>query len=211
MSVQFVNYRSGGYEVTLVGQCALTMYNNCEKTLKGVMNARELLSMLPPDASIDPVFFAEASIYTSTPEIPDGVINQLFESVEVSGEMYGIAPVALAGQMKAFYDAATAGGTQVEMIIDESLFDNLLRSPDTRQVMVNSIRREKTNIHLTDIPYGYGLWATDDEAGIVVYTDTGVGGIALNDTPESIAWVRSEFDKLLENSTLATLASIGEE
>lgn len=210
-TAQFVTYRDGVYTITLTGQCVLDAFDNCKETFNGVMDAQELLMMLPADAPVAPAFLRDASIYTSTPDIPDGVINELFESVEQADYLYGIAPVALAGQLRAFYDAANAGGTYVEMIIDDELFDNLLRSPDSRQVMVDAIRRERTNIYLADIPFGYGLWAVDDEAGMVVYTDTGVGGIALNDTDEAVSWAKSKFGELHDDSNLMTLSSIGEE
>ncbi|MFC7202171.1 helix-turn-helix transcriptional regulator [Haloferax namakaokahaiae] len=210
MSAQFVTYQDHTYELTLTGKCALSVYSEFEEKIEGVIGAQPLLSMLPADASIDPLFLADAEIHTSSPEIPDSVINELFESIEHSDELYGIAPVAIVGQLEAFYDAATAGGTQVEMIIDEQLFERLLQAPDSRQVMVESVRRERTNIYTASIPFGYGLWAGDDEAGVVVYTDTGIGGIALNDSDKAISWAKSMFDALNEDATLMTLSDIGE-
>lgn len=205
-----VHRRDSGYELTLPGRCALDAFDRYERTIEGLSDAQELLSMLPSDAPIDPVFLVGADVYTSTPDIPDGVIQQLFASVSDSEYFAGVAPVALVGQLRGFTDAANRGGTAVEMVIEDDLFEKLLDVPDSREVIVGQLRRESANLYRTDIPFGFGLWITDDEAGIVVYTDTGVGGLALNDDPDAVAWATTLFESVREDAELVTLASIGE-
>jgi predicted transcriptional regulator len=119
--------------------------------------------------------------------------------------------VALVGQLRAFTDAANEGGTNIEMVIADELFEKLLEAPDSRSVIVDQVRRESANIYRTDVPFSFGLWVVDDEAGIVVYTDTGVGGIALNDSERAMSWARELFESLRSDARLVTLSTIGAE
>ncbi|WP_411963969.1 helix-turn-helix transcriptional regulator [Haloferax sp. YSMS24] len=200
-----------GYELTLSGQCSLDAFDRYKRTVRGLTNAQGLLSMLPSDAPIDPVFFVGADVFTSSPDIPDAVIEQLFTSIQNSEVLYGIAPVAIEGQLEAFYDAATAGGTAVEMLVGDKLTEKLLESPRSRAVIIENIQKDEVNVYRGDIPFGFGLWATDGEAGIVVYTDTGVGGVATNDNEEAISWVVESFESLQSASNVLTLESILED
>ncbi|KTG27733.1 helix-turn-helix transcriptional regulator [Haloferax profundi] len=208
--VGFVRHTRSGYELTLLGRCSLEAFERYERTIEGVSNARDLLQMLPENAPLDPAFFAGARVYTPSPDIPDDVMDALFTSIEDSETLYGIAPVAISGQLKAFYDAATAGGTNVEMIVAHELLEKLLDAPSSRAIIVEQLQKETVNIYRAEISFGFGLWAVDDEAGTVVYTDTGVGGIALNDSERAISWVTDLFVSLREDAELVTLSSIGE-
>ncbi|WP_396612123.1 helix-turn-helix transcriptional regulator [Haloferax sp. S1W] len=205
-----VEQRDGDYRVTLTGRCALEVFDRYERATHGVEGARDLLAMLPPDAPLDPVFLTGARVYTSSPDIPDSVLQQMFASIENADRVSGIAPVALAGQLRPYYDAATAGGTAVEMIIDTELLDRLLRSPDSRVVIAEQLEKETVDIYRTTVPFGFGLWVTESEAGIVIYTNTGVGGIARNDNDAAVSWATDVCESLREEADRVTLSTLGE-
>ncbi|UVE50270.1 hypothetical protein KU306_15435 [Haloferax larsenii] len=205
-----VEQDGGVYELTLTGQCALEVFDRFERATRGVEDAHDLLAMLPADAPLDPVFLSGADVYTSTPELPDSVLQRLFESIENAGHLCGVAPVALAGQLRPYYEAATAGGTTVEMVIDTELFDRLLATPDSRAVIAEQLENDAVDIYRTPVPFGFGLWVTERDAGIVVYTDTGVGGIARNDHEGALAWATDLFESLRADATEVTLSSLGE-
>ncbi|WP_416840897.1 helix-turn-helix transcriptional regulator [Haloferax sp. DFSO52] len=208
VDTQLVTKRNGRYELTLSGRCALEAFERYEQTVRGLADAQELLSMLPADAPLDPVMLSGAAVHTSSPDIPDAVVEQLFTSIQDSETLYGIAPVAIEGQLEAFYDAATAGGTAVEMLVADELTEKLLESPRSREVIIENIQKDEVNVYRGDIPFGFGLWATDDEAGIIVYTDTGVGGVATNENEAAISWVVELFESLQAESNVLTLESI---
>ena len=206
-----VHRLDSGYELTLPGRFALDAFDRYEQTIKGISDAQELLSMLPSDAPLDPAFLAGADVYTSSPDIPDAVVERLFTSIEDSETLYGIAPVAIEGQLEAFYEAATAGGTNVEMLVANELNEKLLESARSRAIIIENLQKDGVNVYRGEIPFGFGLWATDDEAGIVVYTDTGVGGVATNDNEAAISWVVELFESLQSEAEVVTLESILEE
>ncbi|POG56558.1 helix-turn-helix transcriptional regulator [Haloferax marisrubri] len=200
----------GRYQLTCVGRCALGAYDECLDSLRGVHAGRDLLSMLPADAPLELAFLTGATVHTSSPNIPDSAIRELFSSIESAEHVYGVAPVALVGQLRPFYETATAGGTVVEMIIDDELFDRLVAVPTSRAVIVDQIRHESVTLYRGKVPFRFGLWATESEAGVVVYTDTGVGGVARNDTEDAVEWANGQFETLRENAERLTLDSLDE-
>ncbi|MFC7128277.1 helix-turn-helix transcriptional regulator [Haloferax chudinovii] len=204
----FVERADGRYRLTCVGRCALGAYDECLDSLRGVQAARDLLSMLPTDAPLDPAFLAGASVHTSTPDIPDSAIRELFSSVESAERVYGVAPVALVGQLRPFYETATEGGTVVEMIIADELLDRLAAAPDSHAVITDQLRHESVTLYRGEAPFRFGLWVTESEAGVVVYTDTGVGGVARNDTEAAVEWATEQFEALRENAERLTLDSL---
>ncbi|ELZ91043.1 helix-turn-helix transcriptional regulator [Haloferax sulfurifontis] len=203
-----VERADGLYRLTCVGRCALGAYDECLDSLRGVKAAQDLLSMLPTDAPLDPAFLAGASVHTSTPDIPDSAIRELFSSVESAERVYGVAPVALVGQLRPFYETATEGGTVVEMIIADELFDRLAAAPDSHAVILDQLRHDSVTLYRAEVPFRFGLWVTESEAGIVVYTDTGVGGVARNDTEAAVEWATEQFEALRENAERLTLDSL---
>ncbi len=198
----------GRYRLTCVGRCALGAYDECLDSLGGIQSARDLLSMLPNDAPLDPAFLTGATVHTSAPDIPDSAIRELFSSVENAERVYGIAPVALVGQLRPFYETATDGGTVVEMLIADELFDRLAAAPDSREVIIEQLRHESVTLYRGEVPFRFGLWATEAEAGVVVYTDTGVGGVARNDTEAAVEWATEQFETLRERAERLTLDSL---
>ncbi|RDZ63388.1 hypothetical protein C5B90_09575 [Haloferax sp. Atlit-12N] len=200
----------GQYRLTCVGRRALDAYDECLDSLRGVHAARDLLSMLPADAPLDPAFLTGATVHTSTPNIPDSAIQELFSSIEHAERVYGVAPVALVGQLRPFYETATAGGTVVEMIIADELFDRLVAVPTSRAVIEDQLRHESVTLYRGEVPFRFGLWVTESEAGIVIYTDTGVGGVARNDTEAAVEWANEQFETLRENAERLTLDSLDE-
>lgn len=44
----------------------------------------------------------------------------------------------------------------------------------------------------------------DAEAGVVVYTDTGIRGVAVNDTEEALAWAREQYGRVVERAEVVT-------
>jgi hypothetical protein len=56
-----------------------------------------------------------------------------------------------------------------------------------------------------DVPVSYGLWvADDDNAGVVIYSDGGIAGIIVNDSPAAIAWARDLYEQTRQNAELVT-------
>ncbi|SFR55195.1 helix-turn-helix transcriptional regulator [Halogeometricum limi] len=204
----------GRYEATVAGGCSLDAAEQFHERIRDVGDAVAVLNQLPVDGPLDRRFLADADAYAATPEMPDGVVQQLFDSVRTAKRLRGIAPVVLSGHFEGFYEAATAGDTQVEMLISDSVVSQLVSTAATRAVFLEQLRDENVTISRAEIPFSFGLWVTEWEAGILVYTDTGVGGLLRNDSDEAVAWAESVFADLAADADRITpdgIRSVGDD
>lgn len=193
--------RDGRYEATIAGECALEAVESFHRRMEEVGGAVDVLNHLPADTPLDSTFLDGADVHATTPEMPDGVLQRLFDSVEEASSLRGVAPTALSGHLAGFYDAATAGGARIEMVVDDDVLDRLVAVPQTRDVLRDQLRNDRVTISRADVPFTFGLWITETEAGVVVYTDTGVRGIIVNDGDEAYSWAEDRFDEVAAAGT----------
>jgi predicted transcriptional regulator len=184
------------YEATMAAECALDAVETFHDRMRVVSDAVAALGHLPPDTPFDPTFLDGAEVQVTTPTMPDSVIQRLFESVESASHVRGIAPVVLSGHLQSFYEAAKGGEADIEMLIDGDVLDRMVASPNTRDILAAQLRDEQVTISRVDVPFSFGVWITEDEAGVVVYSDTGVRGIIVNDTEAAYAWAERWFENL---------------
>ncbi|WP_348607928.1 helix-turn-helix transcriptional regulator [Halobaculum rarum] len=188
----------GGVRATAIGVRALTERDRYRARLDGLERGEPLFEALPDDTELDARFLAEASVNRPDPSLPDGVVERLFESVRTADEVYGVAPAALSGHLDTFDAEATAGGAVPEMVVTPTVLEHLIEHRPER--FAADLREGTIEFFCAPMEIAFGLWIAahddrDDEAGIVVYTDTGVGGVAINDDPEAVDWARERFDR----------------
>ncbi|MDS0299484.1 hypothetical protein NDI76_12100 [Halogeometricum sp. S1BR25-6] len=203
-----VGRADGRYEATLAGRSALDAVEAFHDRMHGVESAAGVLSHLGPDEPINPDFLAGADVHVATPEMPDGVVERLFDSVEAATHLRGIAPVALSGHLNGFYEAARSNDARVEMLIDADVLDSLVATASTRETLLAQLRKERVTILRGEVPFSFGLWLTEAEAGVVVYSDTGVRGVIINDDAEACAWAETIFETLSAEAQRLTASGI---
>lgn len=201
----------GGVVATSVGRTALDEHDAYRRRLAGIAAAEPLFESLPTDTPIDGRFLAGATVATPDPTVPDGVIDRLFESVASASHVRGVAPVALSGHVDTFDAEATAGDTPPEMILSPDVLDHLVETRYDR--VLELVETGAMEYYYGPIEVSFGVWVAahedrSDEAGLVVYTDTGVGGVAVNDTPEAIAWATDCIDHARSTATRLTAEEV---
>lgn len=208
LDVELVAYAEGRYAVTLPGECALDAVETFHRRTREVSDAVDVLGHLPPDTPLDSRFLDGADVYAPTPEMPDGVVQRLFDSVENASRLRGVAPVVLSSHLESFYDAAKTGDARIEMIIDGELLDQLVATPSTRDVLIAQLKDDRVTLSYADVPFSFGLWITETEAGVVVYSDTGVRGLVVNDGAEAYSWAERRFEDLRDDARTLTTEGI---
>ncbi|QIB75148.1 hypothetical protein GL213_04655 [Halogeometricum borinquense] len=208
LDVGLVTQRDGRYEATLAGECALEAVEAFHERMQQVSSARGVLGCLPPDTPLDSAFLDGADVYTTMPEMPDGVIQRLFESIEGACHLRGVAPAVLSGHLKPFYDAAKASDADVEMVLDSDVLDQLIAEPSTRDIFLSQLTDDRITISRGDVPFSFGLWITETEVGVVVYTDTGIRGVIVNDTDTAYSWAERQFEELSADASEITMSGI---
>jgi hypothetical protein len=203
----------GGVRATAVGANALEAHDRYRARLDGLARGGPLFDALPEDTPLDGRFLAGASISEPDPNVPDGVVERLFESVRSADAVYGVAPAALTGHLDTVDDKATAGGTVPRMVATPAVLDHLVDRRGER--FAADLRDGAFEFFCDRVEISFGLWIaeydeTDDEAGLVAYTDTGVGGVAVNDAPEAVEWARERFDRARGGANRVTAEAVRE-
>lgn len=204
----------GGVRATAVGERALFERDRYRARLDGLTRGEPLFEALPDDTELDARFLAGASVSRPDPSLPDGVVERLFESVRTADEVYGVAPAALSGHIDTFDAEATAGGAVPEMVVTPAVLDHLVEHRPER--FAADLREGTVEFFRAPVPVEFGVWIAahddgEDEAGIVVYTDTGVGGVAVNDDPRAVDWAREQFERARSGAERVTPEAVLDE
>jgi len=197
----------GGVRATGLGREALAARDEYRDRLDGLVRAAALFEPLPTETSLDRRFLAGAEVSRPEPSAPDRVVARLLESVRNADEVRGVAPVALAGHLEPFDRAATAGGTVPELVVTPDVLDHLVEVRGER--FRESLRDGDLAFYRAAVDVPFGVWIADGddesaEAGVVVYTDTGVGGVAVNGRPEAVSWARERYGAAREEAEPVT-------
>lgn len=189
---ELVEYRDGNWHITAVGRAAYQYHDNYIESLGDLVKAEPVVSALPSKTAITESFIAGSTVHTADSVVPDAAIDPMLTSVSEAQTVRGLVPNALAVLGTEFYDAATVGEHEVELVFDESVLDRL---SETQLVDLDQAA-ENPNVTLLrrDISVSFGLWIADDtEAGVTVYSDGGIRGLLLNDTDSAVEWALSLF------------------
>lgn len=189
-----VEHVDGVYRATLFGRTALETHERYLRTVSDLASVADVIEPLPSDSPVGRAFLEGSRSALSRPHAPDGVVEHLFESVREASHVRGVAPVALTGHTGPFREAAIGEEGRLDLVMSPDVFDLLIETEGER--MVADMEAGDVNFYRGSIPFGFGLWLADEEAGIVVYTGTGVNGVVTNDAPAAVEWARDLYEQV---------------
>jgi predicted transcriptional regulator len=190
-----VEYRDGVYRPTLFGRTALETHEAYRRSLDDLASAADVVAPLPPDSPLDRTFLVGAEVVASAPHMPDQVVGRLIESVGDADRIRGVAPVGMDGHLDAFRDATTTRPGGLELVLTPELFDHIARTRP--EETLDTIETGRATLFRTEVPFRFGLWLADDrEAGVVVYTDTGIRGVLVNDAEPAVEWALDLYERV---------------
>jgi predicted transcriptional regulator len=190
--------RGDRYRATLAGRTALRAADRYHRRLNEVEDGIDVFRTVPAEVDIADRFLDGASVSQTSPEVPDGVMQRVFDSLEPAEKTRVVTPVVLSGHIEQFREAATAGETTTEMVLDRAVVDQLLDADtsEARTAFLTALDDERLELSRADVPLSYSLWVTPEETGIVLYSDTGVRGIVVNDTEAALEWATAQYERL---------------
>jgi predicted transcriptional regulator len=199
-SHSLVVYEDRQYHLTAAGRYGLTVHEEAGERLSSLAAASDVLASVDRDAPLDADFVAGAEVVRASPPTPDAVVSRLLDSVARTDHVDGVAAVALMGHLDAFYDEATADGGSVRLLVEHGLLDSLVTA--NGDPLRRGIEDPAVSLERVTVPFDVGLWLADDrEAGVVVYTETGVKAVLVNDDPAAVEWARETFERVAETAT----------
>lgn len=189
-----------GYRATAFGRVAHRAHEEYLASLGAACDAADVLWALPPDTALDHAFLDGATVCESSPFAPDNVVETLFESVGDADHVRGVAPIAMTGYTEEFRDRALAGGGRLTLVLAEGVVETLERAQETE--WNETVAHADVTLHRAAVPFEFGLWLADArEAGVVVYTDTGIRGIVRNDSAAALAWAEEQYERAVRSAT----------
>jgi DNA-binding transcriptional ArsR family regulator len=195
-----VEAAGGGYRATAFGRVAHRVHGTYRSRLDDACAAAGVLSSLPPGTPLNDEFLAGASVSESSPFAPDSVVEALFESVAAADHVRGVAPTALTGHTSEFRESALAGGGRLTLVCAPELVETLERAD--AEEWHETLAHDRVETFEAEVPFGFGLWIVDDdEAGVVVYTETGIKAILRNDSEAAVAWAEAQYDRVADGAT----------
>jgi hypothetical protein len=191
---KLVEPAGGGYRATTFGKVAHRVHRRYRSGLADACAAADVLASLPRDTPLDETFLEGASVSEASPFAPDSVVEALFDSVAAADHVRGVAPTALTGHTTGFREHALAGGARMTLVCSPELVETLEHT-DTEE-WDRTLGHDRVETLQAEVPYSFGLWLVDDdEAGVVVYTETGIKAVLRNDSEAAVAWAEAQYER----------------
>lgn len=197
--VGFVEYVDGNWQSTTVGRCAWEIHERYSDQITGLAEATPVLEEAVVD-TIDCAFLDGCTVYDNGRSLPDRSVTEFTERMSDADKIQGLVPQALAGYIPAVHDEVVGENpTETEMVFDPELFREVVDLYPER--IQKALDQEHVQLYKAPIPVSYGLWIADEEhTGIIVYADTGVRGVIVNDTQSALDWAVETYDRIREQT-----------
>lgn len=168
--------------------------------LNDIVEAAPMLLSLSPDTPLGEKFLRGSESFEAEPNAPDMVLSHLFASAEQASRIRGLVPKVLFNAINPFYEAATIGANyEIELVFERGVYDCVYShySDELQKVLQDP----QISLLRGSIPFSFGLWIADNaEAGVIIYTDSGVRGLIVNDTTEALKWAESTYTEVKEQA-----------
>lgn len=206
-TLDLVERREQSYRATLAGELALEEYECFADRVTDVVTARELLSALPTNAPLDPVFLDGASVVSRRPDPqrPAREFERLIDSADWQ-RMY--VPAFLDHHVDVYRDDIL-DGLECEFALTSDVLDRLVTRH--RQSISEGLSTGRVEFREAPESLPYTLVVARDDsrtvAMVLVFVDEGLNGIVHNDDPEAVAWAESILDDIWEAAEPLSLAN----
>lgn len=185
------------YYPTLLGTLSCTRYRGYRSNVSSLDNAQEIVSSLPPAATLSTTFLKGADVHPADPAGPEAALQPSIDLLANAKRLLGLAPVTISLYVDLIYENATANDLSAEIIVEEGTLHPLLRKDEKR--LRELVEDGHVEIFVIDEILRYALWTIQSSqqviAGATVYEDGGIKGLILNSTPEAVEWAQNEYER----------------
>lgn len=201
--IGLVERADGGYRQTLPGRLTLSEYDRFQDRVAGLCDGTDLLAAVEPDADMEPAMLSGAQIVEATRSSPQRPVEMLYEVVERATSVRGFAPAIHPQQVETYRGRIVDDGMAAEIVVTDAALERLVT--DYAEAFEEALACDHVTFWESDaeMPYSVTLAETSDGtyAGLLVYSEHGILGCALNDSPAAIEWAEARFERELERST----------
>lgn len=205
-----VERTSEGYCLTAVGNLAVRELNGLLDRYDQLCAARDLLSVLPPDAPLDIGPFTEAEIIHADHPFPHEPLREFEHLVENAETIIGYSPVLFPQYVSIFHREITRRDVEIELYLDAPLIELLRREYETelREVLSES----KFALYQLSEPLcsNMGIAVFDESTVWVgIYDDSGnIRGTITTEADAAVGWASDHLEVCQSNSRKVFLRSV---
>ncbi|RJS97639.1 winged helix-turn-helix domain-containing protein [Halococcus sp. IIIV-5B] len=183
------------YSPTRLGTLCADHYRRYRSNLDALEEATEVVSLLPPSASLSTTFVDGADIHSANPAAPEAALQPSIDLLSDANRLLGLAPVEISLYVDLIYENAIANGLSAEVIVERNTLEHLLEKDEERlRELVSAGRLE---LLMTPETLRCALWimesSGEDVAGATVYVNGGIRGLIVNSSTEAVEWARAEY------------------
>lgn len=193
-------YEDGVWKPTPLGWCSYRAREAYLNRLESLVEAGPLINELSTANMIDYPFLEGASVDKTDPSMPDAIIQLLLDSVKNGKNIIIVTPVVITGFAEELYDRVhNSEDYSLDLIIPPDVFE---RMRAVFPSLTNKLQDDdNVSVYTATIPFSFGLWIVDSsEAGVIIFTDQGVCGILMNDTPDALDWAEDQYNRVKQEA-----------
>ena len=204
---RLIEYNNGAWRLTYFGRIAIHEHEKFRKHLKDIVAVSRTIDLIPPDSPLSHEFITGCRSINADPEAPDQLLDEVFTKIRHARSIQCVVTKIMVNSIDPFCEAVTATDSyEVELVFSSKSFD-ILYEYDPKKVS-KAVYDEDISIFTGNIPFSFSLWITDErQAGVVIYTETGVRGVILNDTKSAVDWATSQHKQIKRESNQVILRS----
>lgn len=196
-----IECEGGTYRTTTGGELALEEFDRFSRRVTGLVEAREVLASLPPNATFDPAFVAGADVYPVNRSNQNRATGRLEASI-AGADFYRAFATAYHPALARSYRDAILDGLEAEFAVTSDVLDGLLADHGGGILDVLETGRVELREAPTALPYGLVVAdGTETVAAALVYTDDGLDGVVYTDDSDAVSWAKSTLEEIWANAT----------
>lgn len=196
-----VEYADDAYRLTLAGRLCREQFLQYEGATRAIADANDLLERLPPTAPMSVAFLRGADVYVAEDPTPHVPVTVLCDVLEKASRLRGLSRAHAAAQTDSALRRAVDSGATIEMVFREAVYEHIHATYDWADDAMRdgSYRPSVTD----DVPYGLAIADHDDNTVccLVVYDNSSIAGVLVNDTPAAIDWATSVYESYRDAAT----------
>ncbi|RDI71672.1 helix-turn-helix transcriptional regulator [Halopelagius longus] len=195
-----VAYADNEWHLTVFGQSAFALSREYREHLSDLHRASSLVDTPAEESPFDDSLLVGAEVYYPEETILDGVMQELLDAAKGASRFRIFTPAILSSYVEPFYESARHGDDpRVEVIVTPSLLEQLrVHHPD---LLDRAITDSPFSFFTGETPESFGLWIADDrQVGVLVFGDTGIRGILVNDTDAALEWAEEYYERVKQTA-----------
>ena len=190
-----VTETAAGVKITLAGRMAVEIDTTYQRRIGELAGALEPMGAVDGELRIDDGFLADARIEAASPHVPDMIFDRFYESVAAAPSVRTVVPTVLREHIVRFGAEMRAQETAVELVVDTQVLEVLLDDPAMQTVIDTLVDSEQMTVLAAELSVRFGVWETPQEAGVIVYTDTGPHSVLVNPRCAARRWARGVYEE----------------